>query len=121
MSQYRGKGRRLQQLQEDITSGNAAEAQDPGGHRGTDVGAYDHMDGLLQGHQLGVNEANHHNRSGRRTLDYSCNTQTGKQSGHFAGGELADHIFQLITSTSFQSTTHNVHAEKEQTQAADQG
>ena len=114
------EGRGLEQLEEDIRAADAAQAEDPGGHGGADVGADDDVDGLPQRHQTGVDKADDHDRRGRGALDDGGDAQTRQKAEHALIGELAEQNLQAAAGALFQCGAHQVHAEQKQAQSAEQ-
>ena len=115
-----GKGFWLQQLQHQTAALNSTQRQNPGRDGGTDIGTHDHIDGLTQLHQTGVNKADYHNGCGRTGLNNTGNCQTGDQTCKFIGGQFGKDQLQLASGTAFQRRTHDVHAEQEQAQTTKQ-
>ena len=99
---------------------NAGQAEDPGSDCGAHIGAHDHIDGLAQRHQSGVDKAHHHHRGGGGGLDHRRDSQAGEKARRFAGGQPAQHGFQSLTGAALQRAAHLVHAEEEKAQTADQ-
>ena len=118
--QDRCKGGGLEQLHKKVTALDAGQAEDPGGDRGSHVGAHDHIDGLAQRHQSGVDKAHHHHRGGGGGLDHRRDSQAGEKARRFAGGQPAQHGFQSRAGPAFQRAAHLVHTEEEKAQTADQ-
>ena len=118
--QHRRKGGGFQQPDEDIAAGNPRQAENPGGDGGADVGTHDHVDGLTQGHQAGVDEAHHHHRGGRGALDHGGHRKTRQQARHLVGGHLPKQGAKAPPCPSLQSLAHHIHAEEKQAQSADQ-
>ena len=65
---YQRKNRRerrgLEQADKYISAFNAAQTQNPRRDCGAHIGAHDHIDGLAQGQQAGIDEANYHDGRG---------------------------------------------------------
>ena len=78
------------------------------------------MDGLLEGHEPGVDKAHDHDRCGRRRLDDGRHAETGQKACELASGELPEQRLELPARTLFERRAHDVHAEQKQAQAADQ-
>ena len=109
----------LQQLDEKAVTVNAAKAQQPCGDRGTHIGTHNHIDGLPQGQQTGVDETDHHDGGCGGGLDDSGNGHTGEEAQHPVGGKLAQQAAQTVARGPLQSLAHQIHAEQKQTKAAD--
>ena len=92
--QNRSEGTGLQQTDNQVVALNTGQTQQPCGHRGTHIGAHNHVDRLLQRHKTGVDEADHHNGRGRGGLDHCRDTQARQESGHFTGSQSAQQGFQ---------------------------
>ena len=113
--QDRGKGGGLQQLDEDVAAFDAAEAEDPGGDGGADVSAHDDVDGLTQGQQAGVDEADHHDGGGGGTLNDGGDGKTGQEAHGLVGGQLTEQNPETVTGPALQGLAHEVHAKQKQT------
>jgi len=118
-SQHRGEGAGLQELDEDVAAVDAGKAQYPGGDGGAHVCAHDDVDGLLEAHDAGVDETDHHNGGGRGTLDDGGYAKTGEKACQLTAGHLAQQGAEAAAGTSFKGFAHDVHAEEEKAQAPD--
>ena len=119
--QHRCEGGGLQQPDQQVAAVDPREAQQPCRDGGADVGPHDHVDGLLQGHQAGIDEANHHHRGGGGALDDRGDAQSRQQSGQLSGGQLFQQDAEPSSCPALQGLPHDAHAEQEQAQAAQQG
>ena len=112
-------GRFDESHQDTVTDRRARiETQDLRGDGGTDIGAHDDADRLIQGHDAGVNEADDHNSGRRGRLDHR-----GDGNAHQKGGEnIACHLFQgafqLSACGLLEAVAHRGHTVQEQRKAA---
>ena len=116
--QNRGERSGLEELYKHIAAFDAAQREDPCGDGGTDVGTHDHVDGLPELHDAGVDKTDHHNRGGGGTLDDGGDAKAGEKAGDAAAGQLAQQGAKAVAGPALQSVTHDLHTEEEQTQAA---
>ena len=115
-----GEGGGLQELQHQAVPLDAAEAQEPGGDGGADVGAHDDADGLAELHEAGVHEAHHHDGGGGGGLDHRRDAETQQQRPEGAAGHAGEDVFQPGARGLLQGVPHDVHAEEEEGQAPDE-
>ena len=118
--QHRGEGAGLQKGNEKVAAVNPRKTQYPGGDGGADIGAHNHIDGLLQCHQAGIDKAHHHNRGGRGALNNRSDPQTRQQTGQLVGGQLTQQIPQPVAGPALQCLPHHIHAEKEKAKPPNQ-
>ena len=79
------------------------------------------MDCLPQRHQAGVYKAYHHYRGGRGGLYHRRYRKAGEKSCSFSAGQAAQQRLQALPGPFFQPFAHDMHAEQEQAQPANQG
>ena len=72
-------------------------------------------------HDAAVDKADHHNGGGTGRLNDRGYAQAQEKSLDGIIGQLAQDLLQLAASLLLQRLAHNVHAEQEQGQAAEQG
>ena len=86
---------RLEHGQEQVVALNAREAQKPGGEGGADVGAKDHVEGLGEVHDAGVDQTYQHDRGGRGRLHGNGNDCAESQADEGIGGHFLEGTLQL--------------------------
>jgi len=119
--QDRSEGGRLEQLHPDVGAGDAREAEDPGRDGRADVRAHDDVDRLMERHDAGIDEADHHDGRGGGGLDDGGDAEAREKARHLAGGESAEQRLELAAGGLFQGAAHDAHAEEEEAEPADQG
>ena len=108
----------LEQLDEEAVALQAGKAQNPAGDGGAHVAAHDDADGLVQLHDAAVDETDHHNGGSAGRLDHGGDAEAQEKALERVIGQLAQDLLQLAARLLFQSLAHDVHAEQEQGQAA---
>ena len=71
-------------------------------------------------HNAGVDEADHHDRGGRGTLDDGGHAEAQQEAAQAAAGHLTEDGLQLATGLLFQRVAHQLHPEQEQGQSANE-
>ena len=117
----RCQGRGFEQLDQEAVAFQAGQVEDPCRDRGANIGTHDNAHGLLQCHNTGVHETDHHDRGCGRRLDHSGDAKTKQESLKHIGTHLCQNGLQLAAGLPFQRFAHHIHAEQEQGKAAQQG
>ena len=117
----RSKRGRFQQLNPNAAAVNARKAQNPRRNGRSDVRAHNHIDGLPQAHQPRVDEADHHDRGCRGTLNDCRYPEPRQKPPHFAARQFSEHAFQTAPRAALQSLSHQAHAEQEQAKPPEHG
>ena len=91
----------------------AKEGDDPRRHRGADVGTHDDRHGPRQRQQTGIDEADHHHRRGRRTLDGRRHRRARQDAAQRLTRETAQHGPHFAARNLLQSLAHQFHGEQE--------
>ena len=110
----------FEHLDQQAVALQTGQTQQPAGDGGAHVAAHDHADGLMQLHDAAVDKADHHNGGSAGTLDHSGDAQAKEKTLEGVIGQLAQDLLQLAAGLLFQCFAHDVHAEQEQGQAAQQ-
>jgi len=94
------------------------EGDDLGGHGGADIGAEDHPEGLLHGHEPGIHQAHGQDRGGARTLNDGGNGRPGKDRHDPVRGKLLQYAAQSRPCYPLERIRHQMHPEEEEPQAS---
>ena len=109
----------FEQIDEEAVALQAGKAQDPAGDSGAHIAAHDHADGLMQLHDAAVDEADHHDGGSTGTLDDGGHAQTEEEALEGLSVQLL-RIFCRWPPLFLKGFAHDVHAEQEQSQTAQQ-
>ena len=91
------------------------------GHRGANVGPHDDIHRLLELKQPGVEEADHHDGGGRGGLDGPGDHHAHQNAQQWVGGDFLQQPLEAGARHQLQAVAHQLHAEQEHPQPAEQG
>ena len=111
----------LEHLHPEQVALDARKAGDPGGEGGAHVGAEDDVDGLGKLHDAGIHQTHQHDGGGRGGLHGDGDDRAQHHAQKGIGRHPAEHFLQTAAGHLFQAGGHDVHAVKEEGQAADEG
>ncbi len=111
----------LEHLDPEDAALDARKTGQPGGKGGADVGAEDDMNGLTELHDARVHQTHQHDGGGRGRLDGDGDHRAQHDADERVGCHFAQHFLQPAAGHLFQTAGHDVHAEQEKGQTAQQG
>ena len=86
---------------------------------GADVGAHDHADGLMQGHDPSRDETHYQNRGHRRGIEHRCDDRARDRAEETVTRNPAKEIRHALPGNRLQSLRHLIDTEQKQRQAAE--
>ena len=118
--EYGAEGGGLEHLDPDAVALQAGKTQQPAGDSGTHIAAHNDADGLMQLHDAAVDEADHHDGGSTGTLDDGGHAQTEEEALEGVIRQFAQDLLQMAAGLFLKGFAHDVHAEQEQSQTAQQ-
>ena len=96
------------------------QADQEAGDGGADIGAHDDIDGLAQLEKTCVEKPHHHDGRGGGGLNGARHHQADQHAEQWVGGDPLEQGFEARPRHGFQAFSHELHAEQEQSQSAEQ-
>ena len=89
------------------------QGDEQAGDGGTDVGAHDDPDRLIEGHHARVDKANHHDRGSGGRLNNSGDGRAYQHAQKAVGSQSLQNHFHTAAGCGLQAGAHHLHAVQE--------